>query len=225
MSVYNKSWWKVLTVILLFYTVIAGFLFKVPRLPVLNETIRNQYFHVPMWFGMILLLIVSIVYAIKYLRNGKESDDIYSASFASVAVVFGLMGIISGSIWTRYTWGISDGKWWVNDPKLNGAAISMLIYLAYLVLRNSFEDLEQRARISAVYNIFAFAIIIPLLFVLPRLTDSLHPGNGGNPGFNAYDMDNNLRMVFYPAVLGWMLLGTWIASLYARFLKVKSVNE
>ena len=45
-------------------------------------------------------------------------------------------------------------------------------------------------------NIFAFAMIIPLIFILPRMTDSLHPGNGGNPGFNVYDMNDQLRIVF-----------------------------
>ena len=75
---------------------------------------------------------------------------------------------------------------------------------------------EKRARISAVYNIFAFPVFVVLIFVLPRLTASLHPGNGGNPGFNQYDLDSNMRMVFYPAVAGWILLGFWIASLRIR---------
>ena len=95
-----------------------------------------------------------------------------------------------------------------------------MIYLAYFVLRGSFENPEQRGRISAVYNIFAFSALIPLLFVLPRLTDSLHPGNGGNPGFNTYDLDSRLRLVFYPAVVGWTLLGIWIATLRVRLRRV-----
>jgi heme exporter protein C len=91
-----------------------------------------------------------------------------------------------------------------------------MIYFALVILRGSLADEHQKARIGAVYNVFAFAVLIPLLFILPRLTDSLHPGNGGNPGFNAYDLDNNLRLVFYPAVLGWTLLGFWVATLQSR---------
>jgi heme exporter protein C len=49
------------------------------------------------------------------------------------------------------------------------------------------------------------------------MQDSLHPGSGGNPGFNAYDLDNRMRLVFYPAVVGWFLVGIWIADLRARF--------
>ena len=99
------------------------------------------------------------------------------------------------------------------------------MYFAYLVLRNSLTDVYQRAKISAVYSIFAFAVFIPLIFILPRLTDSLHPGNGGNPGFNAYDMDSNLRTVFYPAIIGWTLLGTWIATVRVRLRRLERKLE
>jgi heme exporter protein C len=75
-----------------------------------------------------------------------------------------------------------------------------------------------------VYNIFAFAALIPLLFILPRLTDSLHPGNGGNPGFNSYDLDDKMRRIFYPAVIGWTLLGVWLTSLHIRIKKIEQ-NE
>jgi heme exporter protein C len=68
--------------------------------------------------------------------------------------------------------------------------------------------------------------MIPLLFILPRLSpNSLHPGNGGNPGFNAYDLDSKLRVIFYPAVIGWTLLGVWIASLKVRQRKIQRALE
>jgi heme exporter protein C len=50
----------------------------------------------------------------------------------------------------------------------------------------------------------------------------MHPGSGGNPGFNMYDLDSRMRMVFYPAVIGWILLGFWIATLRVR---LRLVNE
>lgn len=218
MKNFQLAWWKILTIVLMFYTIVGGFLMNVPRLAILNETIRNLYFHVPMWFGMILILTVSVVYSVKYLRNPEQKFDDYAVESANMGIIFGILGIITGMIWARFTW----GDWWSGDPKQNASAIGLLIYLAYLVLRNSFEDDQQRARISAVYNIFAYATLIPLLFILPRLTDSLHPGNGGNPGFNAYDLDSNLRLVFYPSVIGWTLLGWWITTLRARVKSIKN---
>jgi heme exporter protein C len=100
--------------------------------------------------------------------------------------------------------------------------IAMLVYLAYFVLRGSLDNQEQKARLSAVYNIFAFAAMVPLIFIIPRLQDSLHPGSGGNPGFNVYDLDNRMRGIFYPAVIGWFLIGVWIAS---QRIRLKTLEE
>ncbi len=221
MHLLKSHWWKILAISILVYTLVGGLLMDVPRLNILNETIRNQYFHVCMWFGMILLFIGSLVNAIKYLSSNSLKHDIRSEAYASIGILFGILGIVTGMLWARYTW----GDYWSGDPKQNGAAISILIYAAYFVLRSSFEDEIQRARISSVYNIFAFFAMIPLLFILPRMTDSLHPGSGGNPGFNFYDLDSKLRMVFYPAVIGWTLYGVWIASIKIRFEEYKLRKE
>ena len=59
-------------------------------------------------------------------------------------------------------------------------------------------------------------MLIPLIFILPRMVDSLHPGAGGNPAFKQYDLDKHMRLVFYPAVVGWIMLSYWIASLKIR---------
>jgi heme exporter protein C len=205
-------WWKILCVILVGFAVIGGFLMPVPRLDILNETIRNLYFHVPMWFTMIVLFATAFWYSIKYLRTGNLQDDIRAAQFTNTGIFFSILGMLTGMEWAQYTWGSA----WSNDPKQLGTAMSMLIYFAYSILRGGLKDEEKRAKIGAVYNIFAFAMLIPLIFVLPRMVDSLHPGNGGNPAFKQYDLDKNMRIVFYPAVLGWILTGVWIASLKTR---------
>lgn len=212
------SWWKILSILLVFYTMAAGFLVAVPRLPILNETIRNLYFHVPMWFGMIILLFISVIHSIIYLSTKKLNSDIYACEAANTGIVFGILGLITGMIWAKFTW----LSFWSNDPKQNASAVGMLIYLAYFVLRGAFNDEEQRGRISAIYNIFAFPTFISLIFVLPRLTDSLHPGNGGNPGFNAYDLDSRMRLVFYPAIIGFTLLGYWITTISVRIRKLEN---
>ncbi|RIV24853.1 ABC transporter permease [Fibrisoma montanum] len=217
----KNSWWKILAVAILTYTVFWGVLGNVPRQPILNESIRNVYFHVPLWFGMTTLLLTSAVFSIRYLRSGLADHDRIAVEFANTGIVFGLLGCATGSMWANFTW----GEPWPNDPKLNGAAVAMLLYFAYLILRGSFDDEQRRARISAVYNIFAFAVFVPLIFILPRLTDSLHPGNGGNPAFGQYDMNSQMRMVFYPAVIGFTLLGVWITELRVRLSRIRAVIE
>jgi heme exporter protein C len=101
----KKHWWKILAVVLLIYTFTVGFLGDVPRMPILNETIRNLYFHVTMWFAMMLLLIVSVVYSIKYLRSNNLAHDIISVEMANVGILCGVLGLITGSFWAKFTWG------------------------------------------------------------------------------------------------------------------------
>lgn len=215
----TKNWWKILASGLVFYSIIGGMLFEVPHLPILHESIRCFYFHVPMWFTMVVLYLISVIYSIKYLRTGDEKHDFLAVELVNSGIVFGLLGLLTGMVWANYTWGDP----WPNDPKLNGAAIVTLMYLAYTVLRNSLDEDQKKARISAVYNIFAFPVMIVLLFILPRLTDSLHPGNGGNPGFGSYDsVDNQMRLIFYPACIGWILMGIWISTLRYRIRLIEN---
>ncbi len=204
--------YKAVTILLLCFVVMAGLLYEVPRLNILNETIRNLHFHVPMWFGMLFMLLASMIFSVRYLRTQRVTDDLWARELAHVGLFFGVIGLLTGMWWAQFTW----GKFWSGDPKQNASAVAMLIYLAYFLLRSSFNDPQKSARISAVFNIFAFATYVPLIYVLPRLTNSLHPGASGNPGFNAYDLDSQLRYVFYPAVLGWSMLGFWIAHLRQR---------
>lgn len=216
----NQSWWKILTIILLLYTFIAGLLIKVPSLDILHETIRNLFFHVPMWFGMMILLVISVIYSILFLRKHTLKVDIIATEYAKTGLLFGMLGLITGAIWANYTW----GKPWSNDPKQLGAAIAILIYAAYFVLRNSITDIDKRAKVAAVYNIFAFAMLFPTLWIIPRMVESLHPGGQGvegNPGINGSDLDPSMRIVFWPAVAGWTLLGVWITTLKIRFGLIK----
>lgn len=187
--------------------------FNFPYRNIWHETVRNLFFHVSLWFSMIILLIVALYHSVSVLRVYSFESDFKASAYTKVAILFGLLGLATGSIWAKYTW----GTFWTTDVKLNMSAIAMLIYLAYLVLRSSIQDEDKRARVSAVFNIFAFVALIPLIFVIPRLTSSLHPGNGGNPALGGEDMDNTLRMVFYPAVIGFTLLGIWLSQLKYRF--------
>lgn len=220
------KWWKIVCILLLFFTFSAGFIIKVPILGNLHQSIRNFFFHVPMWFGQIALLALSLGYSIAYLRTQNIKYDIYAAEFARTGIIFGSLGLITGAIWATYTW----GEPWSNDPKQIAAAIAILIYLAYLVLRGSMTDFDKRARISAVYNIFAFFIYIPLIMILPRMVQSLHPGGlegakgGGNPALGGDSLDATMKMIFWPAVLGWILLGIWISNLKIRLGLIANKN-
>ena len=218
----KKNWWKIACVVLLLYTFIGGMLFEVPRIMILNETIRNLYFHVGMWFCMMTMYTISVVHAVKYLSKSDLRSDIRSRQYAAVGTVFGVLGYATGAIWMSFTWtdpnnpAVASFGALAKEPKLIGAAIALLIYGAYFVLRGSITDIDKRARIGAVYNVFAFAFLFPSILIVPRLMESLHPGGQGNPALNYKDVDPRMRLVLYPAWIGWILLGVWITSLKVR---------
>ncbi len=186
--------------------------FRFTHIPINYESIRNLYFHVPMWMVMFVLFLLSMWHSVVHLRTSDAIADARAAGYAEVGLLFGMLGLVTGMLWANYTWGAP----WSNDIKQLMTAAALLVYLAYFILRASFDEPEKSARIAAVYNIFAFASLVPLIYIVPRIFSSLHPGGEGNPVFNREDLNVNMRLVFYPAVLGWTLLGLWIARLRIR---------
>ncbi len=191
--------------------------FSFPYQPNIMESIRNLLWHVPMWFAMFFVMGIGFVASLMQLRTDRIEWDHRGEAAVRTGLVFGLLGLATGSLWARWTW----GAWWVSDPQLNGALVTVLLYTGYLILRAAMGDDERVGRLSAVYNVFAFVMLVILLMVLPRYTESLHPGKDGNPGFNSYDLDNSLRAVFYPAVIGWGALCYWMYTLRLRMNRVE----
>ncbi len=223
MEFLKNSWWKILGVLILLYVIAGGLLFEVPQLPVIRETVRNIYFHVGMWFSMMFILFMSLFFSLRYLRYFRPDDDLKAVTAVKTGLVFGTLGLITGMIWAQNTW----GSYWVNDPKLNGAAVGMLTYLAYMVLRGSVDEHDKKARLAAVYNIFAFVLFFVFIMILPRLSQgSIHPGIEGNPALSTGDLDPRMRKVFFPAIAGWMIMAWWLFRVYYRIVRLrKNIDE
>jgi len=188
-----------------------------PYRNVIYESIRNTFYHVPMWFALMFLFAASVIQSVRFLLTKKLDFDRKASSLAEAGLLFGMMGLVTGMLWANYTWGAP----WSNDIKQLMTAVVLLIYLAYFILRNSFDEPEKGARLSAVYNIFAFAALIPLLYIVPRMFASLHPGSTGNPAFGSQDLDNTMRLIFYPAILGFSGIGFWLAELRTRAKRIE----
>jgi heme exporter protein C len=224
-AIIKNYWWKVFAGILLLYAIIGGFFITVSfeGMEVAAESMRNLFYHVGMWFGMLTMLITGFVYSLRYLQKFDEQEDIRAVEAVNVGLMFGFLGIFTGMIWANFTWGSP----WVKDPKLNGAAVGLLIYLAYAILRGSIDDTHKRAKVAAIYNIFAFFLWIVLVIILPRLAgESIHPagGNNANTVLPMY-LPPSMRLVFYPAMLGWVLLGVWIYKLRVRLRRIKLIID
>lgn len=214
----KKHWWKLIPIVCMPPLIYFSFMGKISVQNNLHETMRNLYFHVTMWFSMFILFTISVVNSIIFLSNGKNKFDRNANITVQVGLIYGTVGMITGSIWANYTWG---KPWVIEDPQLNSAAITVLAYISYLILRNSIKDEINKAKVSAVYNIFSFVLMFVLIGILPRINDSLHPGKGGNPGFGSYDLASGMRPIFYGSILVWTLIGVWIFRIKVKLHEIK----
>lgn len=202
--------------------IVAGFLGHIPQLDILEQSARNLYFHVPMWFALMAATLVSAYQSLRSLQTEARIRDLRAREAARLAFAFGLLGIITGMVWARFTWYEGTGIWWNFDPKQSMAAVLLLIYAGYFVLRDALETPATRRRIAAVYNLFAFVTMPFLLYILPRQMPSLHPGGEGTPAFSQTDLAPAMQWIFYPALLGFIGL-FWV--LYTQRVRLAQIQE
>lgn len=209
--------WKYAVAVWMTTVIAVGFLIPIPDIPILKQSARNLFLHVPMWFTMAVCFGAGLVYSIKYLNSPSPETDRKAETATQVGLMFGICGLLTGSIWARFTW----GTWWTfAEPRMNLSALGMMIYVAYFVLRTAFDNPEKRAKISAVFNVFAATTLPFLLYIIPRQLPSLHPGADGNPAFSEITAPE-LRYIFYPAVVGFIALSVWIGNILNRYKKVR----
>jgi len=211
-----------LVVLVLTGVIVAGFLGRIPQMDILEESARNLYFHVPMWFSLMAATIVSAYHSAQYLRSGDRIRDLRAREAAWLALIFGGLGIVTGMMWARFTWYEGTGIWWNFDPKQSMAAVLLLIYGGYFVLRDAIDTPSTRGRIAAVYNLFAVVTMPFLLYILPRQMPSLHPGGEGTPAFSQTDLAPAMKWVFYPSVLAFFGL-FWL--LYTQRVRLAWIRD
>jgi len=204
-----------------------GFWLPLPKIPGLGMTDRNLFFHVPMWFTMYVLMGISLWWSGHYLVKGDLESDRRAREAAVVAVFFGLLGLLTGILWSRVTWAeaLPDSDWqawWGWDPKQTFALIALLVYGAYFFLRQGVREVRLRAQLSAAYNVMAAILVWPLTFLLPRYLGGLHPGSEGTPAFRGEDISPLHRVVFYISAIGFIALGVWVWMLRVRLSRLEA---
>ncbi|MEX0662355.1 MAG: cytochrome c biogenesis protein CcsA [Balneolaceae bacterium] len=215
------SYWKYIVAIWMTVVISVGFLISIPEIPILEQTARNLFLHVPMWFTMMVAFAMAFYFSIRYLNSEEIEWDQKAETATAVGLLFGICGLLTGALWARFTW----GTWWTfAEPRMNMSALGMMIFVAYFVLRSAFNDNEKRAKISAVYNIFGVTTLPFLLYIIPRQLPSLHPGAEGNPAFSEITAPE-LRYIFYPAILGFIGIAIWMMDILNRYKRVKKLTE
>jgi len=130
------------------------------------------YLHVPLAIVSLCGFVLGGILAIAHLRTRDRRWDLRSYVTIHMSLVFGVIVLLTGSIWARGSW----GHWWVwSEPTLVSFLIVMLLYATYQPLRFAIEDPERQARYASVFAIVAGAFV-PLNFLAVRLSTAyLHP--------------------------------------------------
>ena len=194
-----------------------------PMIQGLGELGRNMLFHVPMSMVAFIAFLFGTIYSILYLVKKDFDFDRRARASSAAGTLFTILATVTGSIWARFSW----GTFWNWDPRETSIFILLLIYGAYFMLRSLLEESEdKKARIAAVYNIISFVSVPFLMFVVPRITQSLHPGGGGTeaPIINLSGQthtDRTLLNMHWISVLLFFFVFLWIKDLYTRILRLQ----
>ena len=191
--------------------------YQYPVIPGLEEKARILFFHVPLAWTSVVGFLVSVFFAVRYLRAKKLDDDIRSSSAAGLGLLFCALTTLTGAIWAKFSW----GSFWNWDPRETSIFVLLLIYGAYFALRSSIQEDEKRATLAAVYAIIAGVTMPFLMFVMPRIIESLHP----DPIINTkgkVSMNSTMLVVFLSSLAGFTGLFFWIYSLKVRLARLES---
>ncbi len=170
---------------------------------------RIFFFHVPAAWVAVLAFAVAMIYSIRVLRTRRRDLDDVAMVSSEIGFLFCFVALVSGMIWARREW----GAFWNWDPRQNTVLILLLIYAGYFTLRGAVPDAARRAKLAAAYSILAFVTVPFLVFIVPRIMETLHPSPIIQTEGSSGVMDPRMRQVFYLFIVSFTGLYIWMLNL------------
>ncbi len=161
-----------------------------------------------------------ISFCIAFFGNPPVLDS-KAALSAQIGLIFCTLATISGAIWARFAWGV----FWNWDPRETSIFLQLLIYLAYFSLRGSIAETEKRLTFSAAYAILAFLTVPFLIFVVPRVTPSLHPSDTVIGKEQKFNLGPVVRGIFFASLAGFTFLYYLLYGLGVRIKVAEPERE
>lgn len=203
--------------------IVAAFLYAEPATDFVaagfpKQVSRILFFHVPTAWVATLSFLLSMIASVVYVAKRRLRADYMAQSAAELGFLFCVLATVTGSIFAKSTW----GSFWNWDPRQTSIVILLMIYGAYFALRSAVPDPERRRVFAAVYSILAFVTVPFLVFVVPRITESLHPENTMNP--TGPEMDPKTLIVFLGSLFAYTCLFIWMLRLRMRVLRIEELR-
>ena len=197
--------------------VIAGaFLWVEPAEGFIGESSRIVFFHVPCAWTAALAFVVAAAYSLVYLTRRNPRADRIAEAAVRLGLLFAILTLVTGSLFAKIMW----GAYWNWDPRQSSYLLLIFLYAAYLFLRAAIDDPERRARIGAAYALFAAVLMPFLVFVAPRVTESLHPQTVINREGRIL-MDTPTKTIFFAGLIGFTAIFLWLLELETRLAALR----
>jgi heme exporter protein C len=192
--------------------IVGAFLYAPLAKGFIGQSSRILFFHVPMAWVSFVAFIAAGVWSLLFLWRRDPKHDRAAAVAVELGLLFGVLATVTGALWARVMW----GAYWNWDPRQTSIAIALLFYGAYLALRSSLEDRDQRARLSAAYAVLGLAVAPFLFFIMPRIMPfSLHPQSVINAQMKV-EVESRMVQVLLAGSAGCTALFFWIHNLQCR---------
>lgn len=161
-------WFLVAGLVLVLFGSAYGLLYA-PEDRLMGDSVRILYIHVPtVWLAMGGWTAIAIA-SIMQIVWRHPLAAVAARAVAVPGAVFTALGLITGSIWARPTW----GTWWVWDGRVTSVLVLFFLYLAYIALANASGDKGGVSRVTAIFGIVG-AINIPIINRSVVWWNSLH---------------------------------------------------
>jgi heme exporter protein C len=209
-------WWKSLVLVAMSAIIWFSFTTPAPQ-QVIGEASRIFYYHIPQAWICVLAFAMSMIYSIRYLATRRIAEDDKAVSAAKLGFMFCVLATLTGSIFAKVTW----GSFWNWDPRETSIFVLLLIYGAYFALRGAIDVEEKRAALAGVYSIFAFVTVPFLIFVVPRITPSLHPEDSIVNKNLQFTMGPTVRIIFFSSLTVFTVIYFWMFNITKRAAKIE----
>jgi heme exporter protein C len=206
--------------LLLTAVIVFSFITPPPQ-QLIGQPSRIFYYHIPMAWLTVMAYAVNLIYSIRYLKRRNLYDDFRASWSAEIGTLFCVLATLSGSLFAKVTWGV---YWNWGEPRMLSIFVLLLIYGAYLSLRAAVAAPDRKAAISSVYAILAFPTVPFFIFVVPRITQSLHPASSVINKNLKIQMGGEVLPIFLVSLFCFSVIYFWIFTLGNRFYRARAAR-
>lgn len=179
------------------------------------EAARIVVFHVPCAILTFVAFLLNAFFAWRFLKTRDMWNDAKANAAAELGMLFAVLATVTGSLFAMEQWGSA----WNWDPRETSIVMLMLVYAAYFVLRGAVDEKRKRARLSAAYALLAFPAMVFLIWIMPRIMESLHPTN---TLFTRTGLDPTYRVTLWSFFAGLLAVFVWMFRLRLRVERLES---